>query len=521
MPRFMSSLAAVRQLQLNMALITVLEELDEGLALVQLLKKEQSDQELPEHDRLYLEKAEEVKAAEKKESEQTQDQDDPAASEDPVEKGSAEPEGEVIGGSDNSEDDTGEEVSSDAQEVDGKQTTVAAESLRNDEGYSVYSAESFGEETLTSKAAGLAWTGVKALSGYALELATHLGVFLKELGIEYGPKVFAALRKGVSYLLTRIFNSFMKMRAATTKAYFQYKNSFVSHQKRLSRLKQILNELPDNVTVVQDQPFSDQDLFKLFLVGTEVSPVKSLRSVDLLLDVVVNDIDRGVQHEIGVMQQVIDVCKRNARVEVLHYLQSNALNSGFMKKSIAGYDKDPERVESFMFNHALPCNVLLLAGIPRKDVIERAVRDEDLHEVSEAYKGSYLVLGVNPLVPKIAPMVNYMDKQSLLRLLDGLEGVVEKALKHVSFYQKLETASNELKPSFQNYFSWLVEDAQAKSLRESLAEVIYLKQSFVTKVYLPGAIDIHEFVSSYVSGVLRYVERNIKVMKPADQESAA
>ena len=124
-------------------------------------------------------------------------------------------------------------------------------------------------------------------------------------------------------------------------------------------------------------------------------------------------------------------------------------------------------------------------------------------------------------MPKIAPMVNYMDKQSLLRLLDGLEGVVEKALKHVSFYQKLETASNELKPSFQNYFSWLVEDAQAKSLRESLAEVIYLKQSFVTKVYLPGAIDIHEFVSSYVSGVLRYVERNIKVMKPADHKSAA
>ena len=494
-----------------MGIIRACENLDPTLSITQVLTKDISDAALPEHDRLYLEKAKQVEDAEKveEEGEAADSGSDNASDETPDTNEEAT---DTDGGNDTPEDAETEE--SDMEVIDGKLTTVATESLRTEDHYSRFAVESFGEETLLQKTGSMAWNGVKALSGYALHIATELAVYMKELGVEYGPKVYAKLRSGVSYLLTRLFKSFVKMRSAVSRAYFQHTHSFKKHSNRLQRLRSILDGLPDSVKVMQPEPFQDEAVAALFTVGSEISPMKSISAMDKLLDVVVGDIDQGIHNEIGTMQRVIEVCQRNTRVEVVHYLETHALSSGFMRKTVLGYDKAPELVETTVFVHPLPMKTILMAAMPRKDIIMAAARSDDMSEVSKAYQESYLVLGVNPQAPKTSSMVNYMDKQSLLRLLNGLEMVVNKASSHVSFYKKLELAAERLKPNFQNYFSWLTEDAQAKNLRESLVEVIYLKQSFITKVYLPGAIDIHDFSSDYVSGVLRYVEKNIEVLKP-------
>lgn len=495
-----------------MGIILICEGLDPTLSITQVLEKDISDAALPEHDRLYLEKTKEVQEAEKPKEEPEVPPEDTADNTDNETPETDEETSDDTGGSDTPGDDEAEE--SNMEVIDGKRTTVATESLRNEDHYSRFAVESFGEESLLQKTGSMAWSGVKALTGYALHLATELSGYMKELGIEYGPKVFAKLRSGVSYLLTRLFKSFAKMRSAVSRAYFQHTHSFKKHSNRLQRLKKILNELPDNVKVMQPEPFQDEAIAALFTIGAELSPMKSMSAMGTLLDVVVGDIDQGIHNEISVMQRVIEVCQRNARVEVVHYLETRELSSGFMRRAVHGYDRAPELVETTVFAHPLPMKTLLMAAMPRKDIIMAAARSEDMTDVSKAYQESYLVLGVNPQAPQTDSMVNYMDKQSLLRLLDGLEAVVSKAISHVSFYKKLELSAERLKPNFQNYFSWLTEDPQAKSLRESLAEVIYLKQSFITKVYLPGAIDIHDFSSDYVSGLLRYVEKNIEVLKP-------
>ena len=500
-----------------MAIINALEELDPGLEIAQLLDREQSAAELPSHDQLYLEKAEETKEAEERKEDAaspTDEAPEEGTTEESISDGdsgeASVEEGEDAAGASNAEDTPGSE------EINGKQTTVATEALRNDDYYNRFALESFGDETLLQKAGSAAWNGVKALSGFALHVATELGGFMKDLGIEYGPKIYAKLRSGVSYLLTRLFKSYMKMRSAIALAYFQNVHSFKKHDARLKRLRQILQDLPDNVKVTKQEPFSDLETFKLFQVGGQVSPMKSISSMSSLLDVIVSDIDQGIQNEIEVMKRVIEVCRHNTRLDVVHYLRITGLSSNFMKKTATGYDSNPELMDSYIYTHSLPRDTQLLASIPRQDIVLAAARTDDMTDVTKAYQESYLVLGVNQMTTKTIPLVNYMDKQSLLSLLDGLETVIAKAAKHVSFYKKLEEASATLKPQFRNYFSWLTEDEQAKTLRESLAEVLYLKQSFITKVYLPGAIDIHDFTSSYVAAVMRYVEKNIEVLKPAD-----
>lgn len=192
-----------------------------------------------------------------------------------------------------------------------------------------------------------------------------------------------------------------------------------------------------------------------------------------------------------------------------------------MKRSVQGLDINADLTESFVYTLPIPKSTLLIASVPKEDVVREAAKSGDLSNVTQAYQESYIVLAASPVRTKSVPLVNYMDKKSLLSLLAELEAVLDKAKSHVSFYKKLENSSADLKPSFQNYFSWLVEDEKAKALKDSLAEVIYLKQSYVTRVYLPGAVDIHDFTSNYASSVMRYVEKNIKVLKPAESDVAA
>ena len=227
-----------------MGIIQVVEGLDPGLEITQLIESEKSSSELPSHDRLYLEKAEETKDAQEKKKEEAPPSEDAPA--EPTADDQSEDEAEAKDENTEGEANASGEESPDAEPevINGKQTTVATESLRTEDYYTSFALENYGEETLLQKTGSLAWSGVKAVSGFALHVATELGGYMKDLGIEYGPKIYAKLRSGVSYLITRLFKSYGKMRSAVAKAYFQNVHSFKKHSTRLQRLRQILQELP-------------------------------------------------------------------------------------------------------------------------------------------------------------------------------------------------------------------------------------------------------------------------------------
>lgn len=500
-----------------MAIIRAFEEIDPTTEIAQLLNEEKAASELPSHDQLYIDKSNEVKESEEAEAAVSEENDTNS-----VESSTDEDEDADSGESEDTESSSEEDP--ELEEIDGKQTTVATESIRNEGAVSVIALEEIEGavgSTLMQSTGSALWGMAKTASSYALHLATELAGMLKELGLTYGPIAFSKLRSGVSYLLSKTFKLAIKLQSVAVKQYFQYAHSFDRHQQRLRKLKETLQLLPDTVVLADKAAFNDEEVFRLFEVSGQAEPLKAVRAVGQLLDVVVNDIDRGIHNEIEVMKQVIESCKRNARVDLLRYLSLPGLSSGFMKRGVQGLDSNTDLTESFVYTLPIPKSTLLIATVPKEDVVKEAAKSGDLSNVTQAYQESYIVLAANPVRTKSVPLVNYMDKKSLLSLLAELESVLDKAKSHVSFYKKLENSSADLKPSFQNYFSWLVEDEKAKALKDSLAEVIYLKQSYVTRVYLPGAVDIHDFASNYASSVMRYVEKNIKVLKPAESDVAA
>ncbi len=469
-------------------LITANEEMDQSLAIVQAIQAE--DAAIPEYDQLYLDKQEEFK------------QDEVDQAEEAANEAEAEPTSQ-------------EEANTDEpmETIDGKQTTVATEAIRNDH-ETVFALE-MEYNSVIGKVAGFVGTGIVDVSKFGWEVLKDLAGFLKEAGIQYGPGILARIKTSVAMVASRSLKLSLKLASASAQAYDRKKNSYEKSLKRLQRIKQTLDIMKNQETeLTAKDPFNDANLFSLFYVNGKVSVLDSMKSVRLLMDVMVEDIDKGLDYDVRTIEQLIENTRRGVRFNPLSYLSLKNIRSGFKKTTIEGYAINPELMDSFVLATTLPKNTLLIFGLPKESLVTEAAKTDDMTDIAKAYHSSFMVLGLNPTLPKSIPAVNYVDKTDLVTLTAALEQLCVDAMAHTEVYQNTVKRAERLKLNYQHYFAWLTANEDQKSLKESFAELIYLKQAFATKVYFPAMLDIHDYVALYIASVLKYVEDNIRVIKP-------
>lgn len=457
------------------------EEMDQSLAIVQAIQAGEAS--LPEYDQLFLEKQEEFK------------------------------EGEEV-----TQEDASQETSTEDEpvEINGRQTTMAAESLRHD-ALTVFAVENEFTSTI-GQIAGHVGTGITEVSKFGWEVFKDLAGYLKEAGIQYGPGILARIKTSVAMVASRSLRLSLKLATAASQAYVRKKYSYEKSQKRLQRIKQMLDIMKDQQTeLTAKDPFNDNDLFSLFFVNGKVSVLDSMKSVNVLMSTLTETIDKGLEHDVRVIEQLIENTRRGVRFNPISYLSLRNIQGGFKKTAVEGYSINPMLMDSFVLGTALPKNTLLVFGLPKESLIQEAAKSNDLSDIAKAYHSSFMVLGISPVVPKSIPAVNYVDKADLVTLVASLEKLCSEAIAHTEVYQNTVKRAERLKLSYQHYFAWLTANDDQKSLKESFAELIYLKQSFATKVYLPAMLDIHDYVALYVSSVLKYVEDNIRVIKPVGE----
>lgn len=482
------------------------ENLDESLNIVQELRRIEDESELPEHDALYAEKVEEIEKAEEKKEEASQ----PLDKEVPSNDLSEDPESDEMPGS----EEPPEEEPEESKTIGDKQTTVATEVLRNDYYDRLIVESIFEEGRVGHTIASAAGQGIKSLSGYAWSMVKDLAEYSKELGLKYGPVVLAKLRKGVIYVLTRMMKSVAKMRVAIIQGYRQKKYSFTRSVSKAEKLLET-SKLLDNqeVELVKKEAFSNHDLYKWLKVNNNPSIEASLKSMETLLDFLTDKVNPAIQEDVAAIATLIDHCRRGVRTTPINYMAVPSLGSGFQNRVVHGYTEPSELIDSFVHPTVFPNNTLLMIGTPKRTVIQEAVKSGDISNVTKAYQDSFIVLGVSPVVTQTVPLVKYLEKKDLDIFVERVNQLAKKALVHVEMYKEIYKSSQRLKMSYEHYFSWLTGDDHQKSLHDSMAELIYLKQAYISRVYLPAALDIHDYVAMYINVMLKFAEDNLKHLK--------
>lgn len=492
-----------------MSIIRAMESMqgfDDSLNMTQHLAEDEHRQQLGEYDVLHEEVKDKLQAEKETELEAPTEEASPASDEAPMPETAP---GEVEEGAEDDTvaagDDTEDESEESLKTVDGKRTTVAAESLRN-EYYERTVVEAFDMEGVKSVAgaigSGLA-TGVTTVGKYAWMGIKEVSIVAAALGIKYGPTIFSAIKTGVVYLFLRSVKALLKTTISAFDAAKRSYRSFSKHKSAIAKLRETLDVLKkEGKTLDTSSSFIDKQALNWFAVNRKPGVLASAQAMKVFLTETVKHIDESIMHDTKTVKRLIDLSATGVRGDVTSYLNVSSFSGQYLKKNVKGHEVDPELVDNYVYGTVLPDNILFVANLPKRGLM-------DMEAITKAYRASGVFLTVDPSFSMEIDKVDYMDIEGLSRFLDVLEGICDQGLAHIDFYKRVRKESEALKFGYRHYYQRLAASEDKVSVQDSLVEYVYLKQFFINKVYLPGAMDIHDYAAAYLTRALRYVKSHL------------
>lgn len=466
-----------------------LDPFDESLSLTQHLQNTEDAQRLGEYDLLHEKVKDSIK--QEKEVDLTEALDEP---------NSEETESEKIEPEENKQVEEVPVVESIDWIIDLEGRSTRHTLTLREEYYTQLATESF-KDTIVDKLS----TGV----GYVASFAKNLTIALTALGLHYTKEAGIRLSAGVAYLFIRAVKSLIKGTLAASDAIKRNHRSFSKFKEEIETLKETIKTLKESEKKTTDQKYNDQKVISWFNYGNKTSPIGSAMVMSSFMKTVTEHVNSGIDQDIQIVQKFIELSRKGVRIDPVKLLNVIPFKQRFLRKSVKGYTKDPDLVNSYVYDQSLPDRVIFIGLLPKPSL-------EELAEITKAYQESALFLGVDPTERIVDRTIDYMAIEEIEQFLDVLEKLCDQSLEHVSMYTRLLRENEKLKLGYRYYYQGLVESDEKKSLHDSLAEFVYLKQAFINKVYLPAAIDTHDYVASYLMRALRFTKENVKALSRED-----
>lgn len=416
-------------------------------------------------------------------------------------------------------DDSSKDEKSDLKESNGKVQTVATESLREDIDYR-WALESFDTMNLNIGAnlgslASTAWD--MTVSG--ARLLKDLAVTLVGLGIRYSPTLARVLKVSVVYLFTKGASGLLKMISVLLDSMKRFHYAFGRRKNDIAKLHAQIVDLKkkqfssrEATIQLTSEGSTDQKLISWMTCGNKTSADNTLNVVSKFMAATIAEIDKKLSYDLNSVKKLIELSENNYSGNPVDVMQVSPFN-GFMKRRIKGHEENPAYVTPYVYNEPLADGVIFAANLPNHDLTELA-------DITAAYKASGMFLTSDSVYAELGNKADYVDLPTLEKFLDRLEALCDLGLEHVSFYQRVGKQCEALKFNYRHFYQRLIADAKGKNIRDTLVEYVCLKQTFVKKVYLPAAVDIHEYVGAYLVRAIRYAKGNLAALKVVEKDSS-
>lgn len=542
----------------NMGLVAAMERLEEDLDIYKHIEDEKrlakmsEDEQLLEQERIEernrasQEEADEISGDEdlddssdnEEVSEDTEstdgeesgsDDEDPSASDD--ETSSDENKDEEKNSSDREEkeesDDDAEvsenpfDESEEASPRTDRQTSVAAESLRNQRmvdavGYLAIVKEDsqsndhmFGYSTMAfgstvGNALGHVATAAVDVLKWSIEQVKWLSAALFWFGVKYGPGILKFVSKTFAHFLSRLVRMSEKLHKAVSDRMMRNDKSFKAVLEKTQNYRATLQAM-DKTRSPSEHYVDEKGIRWLTGIGMK-SPLESGKALEAFSNKVIDNIGSSIQHDIKAIAALIDQSKHGVRGDLIPYMAVSPIQSASLKKEIQGQKVDTDRVESYVYPQVLPNNLLLAVNQPKKNV-------KDVESLMENYKAAGIFLVPNPQIYRHPESMPYLDERQLVQFIDQLDRLVRLGMQHQKLYGEVMTSIKQLKPGLRGWWNKLISTGEKIDLQNSLVELIYAKQAFITTVYVPAAMDIHDYMVQYMTRASTFIEKNLKAIK--------
>lgn len=335
---------------------------------------------------------------------------------------------------------------------------------------------------------------------YAGNKMLDVAGWTKDKVIEHGPSV----AKGAFYLVVGAVSLAADAVSVMNKWAHKKLNSFASTKKTLNTLSEKLN------SYIQAHPkskptgqFSEEKHISMLKIGNSVN-------ISNNIDSTINFTDSGF---IGVSEllnaeseNILRLLKMNKNVLNIKYVGNDHFEKILQKGSVDGYSPKKEGLVPYVSSKTGLGDVRLMAYIPDPTIT-------NVNELKSLYSASSMFLAMDVASAKSASHIEFVEPKELASLIAKAIELTDLCIAHEKLYKsidsKLNTLSNKISEAGHVIKKMGSNDMEVAN---KSMEYVYIRMAFINKVYIPCAMDIHEYNIKVLHALVVFIERNLKAL---------
>lgn len=394
-------------------------------------------------------------------------------------------------------DDSDDTAGDEADEEDGGNELNAASEMIMESFQIILAAES--AVNLLSQRAAQEGIG-ESLKESSLQAAAYL----KNAGIEYGPKIFKFLGKSIIFALGMTLKGLHKSTKALGIAVEDSRNSYIKLGQRVKNIEASLALLKEQ-GIEKVQPgslYTKESVIRALYTGSEFKPQTALIGYKTFLkNYIGRNTERAEKSYYGLRQLFGRVALSEVN-DMTSVMFEAPATQGLTQSAVPGYKAINADVEVYHYPQSLPGNLLFMAYLPKKDL-------ETPEEVYTAYRSSRFFIGLNLNQAKGFGKVPYLNVSEVAAMLKEIKEIqiwgdgYLKNLKELTGYKKL------IEYNLRSMAQKLTAKVTASKQEVQAIEYINLKIYFFQKCFIRDMVNIERTNRRILLSYVRYMEASV------------
>lgn len=335
----------------------------------------------------------------------------------------------------------------------------------------------------------------------------NLGVFLKDIGIEYGPKILSFLGKAGYVIATESAKAIVTGSNNLKRFLNKKMNSFESLLKEINELHdKVQHFATDNPNAKPSGTYKEEDKIAVLKIGSSTDIPKNLKQMLKFTEVAVINITKLFDNESQTILHLMEMDTTSNKHNMPSLLGAANFSSALKQGTLKGYEPKDDNMISYISDTVGCGDVRIVAHIPDTKI-------KDIDAIKQAYNNSGMFLGIDLSHAHGANEVQYVDVKQLLATLVSMKDLCTKCITHEQQYKSIDNKINTLGNKLKGFFNSLVNSKDKLSLENTTMDYVYMKLGFINKVYLPCMMDIHEYNIKVLKASINYVHKNMSSLQ--------
>lgn len=322
---------------------------------------------------------------------------------------------------------------------------------------------------------------------------------LASVGIRFSSTLLVGMYKVVLYTFAKTFKIIGET-ADAAMAYAERFNNRLSKQKtRIALLEKKLAELNAKKAKVKEGASLKAFPVHLLMYENSTDPIQNLERFTQFMAKRITGFNKAMLGDFGQLEEIANNRYLRREFDAMEFMGVNPATIGLIEHTdYSSSELETPNLCARYGTESMIGLVRLWAFLPRRGL-------DTWDQIEEAYKASRVFL--EPINSanhfQYGELLSLKDVESLVQAASMLIREIEQ---HKVFYEEIATRRSGVLTTVKSLFVRLAQETVKVNFKNSTALPLYLKSSFVTKVYLVGAIDLHDHCNRVVANALSFAE---------------